>query len=178
MPRDGKSIFDQIEESGAPALLLEHYAGRLEYHDPWHLNRDVSHLFRGDIDAFEADALLEEAGLDHLRLVDNGGIHPQMPGIEHARAYHLVPAGASKAGGVAFHMRARGFTREECIAIGDSREDLGAAAVVQTFWLVANGAERDPTISAALTANTRVTTERNGPGVYEAVMTELLERRS
>ena len=146
VPRDGKSIFDQIEESGAPALLLERYAGRLEYHDPWHMDRDVSHLFRGDVDAFEADALLEEAGLGHLRLVDNGGIHPQMPGIEHARAYHLVPAGASKAGGVAFHMRARGYTREECIAIGDSREDLGAAAVVQTFWLVANGAERDPTI--------------------------------
>src|SRR3954454_8755146 len=29
-PRDGQSIFDQITESGAPALLLEHYAGRLE----------------------------------------------------------------------------------------------------------------------------------------------------
>jgi hydroxymethylpyrimidine pyrophosphatase-like HAD family hydrolase len=178
VPRDGKSIFDQIEESGAPALLLERYAGRLEYHDPWHKNRDVSHLFRGDIDAFEADAVLEEAGLGHLRLVDNGGIHPQMPGTEHARAYHLVPAGASKAGGVAFHMRARGYAREECIAIGDSREDLGAAAVVQTFWLVANGVERDPTISAALTANTRLTTERNGPGVYEAVITELSERRA
>ena len=27
-PRDGKSIHDQIEESGAPALLLEHYARR------------------------------------------------------------------------------------------------------------------------------------------------------
>jgi hydroxymethylpyrimidine pyrophosphatase-like HAD family hydrolase len=101
-----------------------------------------------------------------------------MPGIEHARAYHLIPGGASKAGAVAFHMRARGYTREECVAIGDSREDLGAAAAVQTFWLVANGPERDPTIREALTANTRVTEERNGPGVYEAVMAELLERRS
>ena len=148
VPRDGKSIFDQIEESGAPALLLEHYAGRLEYHDPWHLDRDVSHLFRGDVDAFEADALLEEAGLGHLRLVDNGGIHPQMPGIEHARAYHLVPAGASKAGARRVpHARARLSRARTCIAIGDSREDLGAAAVVQTFWLVANGLERDPTIA-------------------------------
>jgi hydroxymethylpyrimidine pyrophosphatase-like HAD family hydrolase len=178
MPRDGKTIFDQIEESGAPALLLEHFAGRLEYHAPWHRNRDVSHLFRGRIDAFEADALLQEHDLGHLRLVDNGGIHPAMPGVEDARAYHLVPAAASKSRAVAWHMRARGYAREECIAVGDSREDLGAAEVVQTFWLVANGVERDPTIRAALTPNTRITTERNGAGVYEAVMTELAERRS
>src|SRR5687768_10402901 len=45
---DGEhSIHDQIEASGAPALLLSHYAGRLEYHDPWHHGREVSHLFRG-----------------------------------------------------------------------------------------------------------------------------------
>jgi phosphoglycolate phosphatase len=177
VPRDGRTIFDQIEDSGAPALLLEHFAGRLEYHDPWHRDRDVSHLFRGEVDAFEADALLEEAGLGHLRLVDNGGIHPIRPGLENARAFHLVPASASKLGGVAWHMRARGYAREECVAIGDSREDLGAAAAVATFWLVANGLERDPTIAEALTPNARVTTEPNGAGVYEAVITELALRR-
>jgi phosphoglycolate phosphatase len=177
VPRDGRTIFDQIEESGAPALLLEHFAGRLEYHDPWHRNRDVSHLFRGDVDAFEADALLAEAGLGHLRLVDNGGIHPVRPGNEHVRAYHLVPRDASKQRGVAWHMRARGYAREECVAIGDSREDLGAAEVVATFWLVANGAERDPSIREALTPNARVTAESHGAGVYEAIITELAERR-
>jgi phosphoglycolate phosphatase len=178
VPRDGKTIFDQIEATGAPRLLLDHYAGRLEYHAPWHEGREVSHLFRGDVDAFEADALLEREGHGDLRLVDNGGIHPIPPGMENARAFHLVPRSASKAGGVAWHMRARGYTPEDCIAIGDSREDLGAAEVVRTFWLVANGVDRDPTIREALTANTRVCTERNGAGVYEAVITELAERRS
>ena len=48
LPRPDATIFAQIEASGAPALLLEAYAGRLEYHDPWHLDREVSHLFRGD----------------------------------------------------------------------------------------------------------------------------------
>ena len=67
--------------------------------------------------------------------------------------------------------------REECVAIGDSREDLGAAQAVATFWLVANGLERDPSIQTALTPNARVTSERNGPGVYEAIITELAERR-
>ena len=178
VPRDGKTIFEQIEDSGAPHLLLEHFAGRLEYHDPWHRDRDVSHLFRGDVDAFQADELLAEHGFGHLRLVDNGRIHPIVPGFECFKAYHLVPATASKAGAVAFHMRARGYAREDCIAIGDSREDLGAAEVVRTFWLVANGLERDPTITEALTSNTRVCEERNGAGVYEAVITELSERRA
>jgi hydroxymethylpyrimidine pyrophosphatase-like HAD family hydrolase len=177
VPRDGKTIFDQIAETGAPRLLLDHFAGRLEYHAPWHKGREVSHLFRGDVDAFEADALLEREGHGNLRLVDNGGIHPIAPGMEEARAFHLVPRSASKGRAVAWHMRARGYAREDCIAIGDSREDLGAAEVVATFWLVANGVERDPTIREALTANTRVCAERNGAGVYEAVITELAERR-
>jgi phosphoglycolate phosphatase len=176
-PREDATIFDQIEASGAPALLLERYAGRLEYHDPWHRDREVSHLFRGDVDAFEADALLEASGLGHLRLVDNGGIHPLMDGLEHSRAFHLVPRDASKVRGVAWHMRARGYAREECIAVGDSREDLGAAEVVATFWIVANAIERDPSIRQALTPNTRIAEGGHGAGVYEAVMTELAERR-
>jgi phosphoglycolate phosphatase len=176
VPRDGKTIFDQISDTGAPQLLLEHYEGRLEYHAPWHRDRDVSHLFRGDVDALEADALLKEHGHEDLRLVDNGGIHPITPGMEDFKAYHLVPAGASKVNAVAFHMRVRGYEPNDCIAIGDSREDMGAAEVVRTFWLVANGVERDPSIRQALTANTRVAEERNGAGVYEAVLTELSER--
>jgi phosphoglycolate phosphatase len=177
VPRDCKTIFDQITESGAPELLLDRYAGRLEYHAPWHEGREVSHLFRGEVDAFEADELLAAEGFGHLRLVDNGGIHPVKPGTEHMRAFHLVPRSASKGRAVAWHMRARGYARGDCIAIGDSREDLTAAEAVATFWLVANGIERDPSIREALTANTRVAAERNGPGVYEAVMTELAERR-
>jgi hypothetical protein len=176
VPRDGKTIFDQITDTGAPQLLLEHYAGRLEYHEPWHRDRDVSHLFRGDVDALEADQLLKDRGHDDLRLVDNGGIHPIRPGFEDYKAYHLVPAGASKVNAVAFHMRVRGYQPDDCIAIGDSREDMGAAAVVRTFWLVANGVERDPSIRQAVTANTRIAAERNGAGVYEAVLTELSER--
>jgi phosphoglycolate phosphatase len=169
---------DSIEASGAPALLLERYAGRLEYHEPWHVGREVSHLFRGAVDAIEADALLAEHGHEHLRLVDNGTIHRTMPGIEQARAYHLVPRDVSKTRGLQLHQRIRGLTAEECIAIGDSREDLSAAAAVGTFWLVANGLERDPTIAEALRVhdNARVAEGRNGAGVYEAVVTTLAER--
>ena len=94
------------------------------------------------------------------------------------RAYHLVPATASKAAAVARHMQIRGYTPEECIAVGDSREDMGAAAAVGTFWLVANAIERDPTLREAIAGrpNVRVAEARYGAGVYEAVVTTLAER--
>jgi len=175
------SIFDQIEASGAPALLLEHYNGKLEYHTPWSIGREVSHLFRGSIDLGEASGVLTEAGLGWLRLVDNGVIRAQaeqMPGLSIAHVYHLVPAGASKARAVARHMQARGYAAPDCIAVGDSREDMDAAAVVGAFWLVANAVERDPTLPDDLAgrAGVRVASEGYGAGVYEAVVTTLASR--
>src|SRR5919199_2337301 len=118
-PRDGKTVHELIAESGAPALLLERYAGRLEYHAPWHVDREVSHLFRGLVDALEADQLLAEHGLGHLRLVDNGNVarREHLTGLDQTRAYHLVPVAASKARAVARHRRVRGYERDQCIAI-------------------------------------------------------------
>jgi hypothetical protein len=175
-----RTVYQQIEDSGAPAMLLERYAGRLEYHDPWHRGREISHLFRGLIDAAEADALLRERGHGHLRLVDNGGVHRQSDTLGQLRAYHLIPAGGSKAAAVARHMRARGLRREDTAAVGDSREDLAVAAVVGSFWLVANALEHDPTMREALGAhsNVRVAEAGYGAGVYEAVITTLAERRA
>jgi hydroxymethylpyrimidine pyrophosphatase-like HAD family hydrolase len=72
-------------------------------------------------------------------------------------------------------MQARGFMAEEVIAVGDSMEDLGAAAVVGTFWLVANALPEVHTAARALD-NVRVAEGANGAGVYEAVITELAER--
>jgi len=170
------TVFAQIEATGAPALLLEHFAGRLEEHTPWNVDREVSHLLRGTVDAFEADALLAAHGHDGLRLIDNGVLRSE--GGEPLRAYHLVPALVSKAAGVAFHRRARDYAAEDCIAVGDSREDLGMAASVGTFWLVANGLARDPEIGRALRQhpNVRVAEGAHGAGVYEAVVTTLALR--
>ena len=95
------------------------------------------------------------------------------------RAYHLIPAGASKAAAVAAHMRTRGLERANAFAVGDSREDLGVAEYVETFWLVANALERDPSLRAPLASvrNVRVAQDGHGGGVYEAVITTLAERR-
>jgi hydroxymethylpyrimidine pyrophosphatase-like HAD family hydrolase len=176
------TIYEQIERSGAPQLLLERYAGRLEYHTPWSVGRDVSHLFRGLVDLDEACALLASEGFEWLRLVDNGIVHehaPDMPQLPLVRAYHLIPAAASKARSVARHMQARGYNADECIAVGDSREDLGCATVVGTFWLVANALDGDPTLQEEVRpgGRVRIASASHGAGVYEAVVTTLAEGR-
>jgi hydroxymethylpyrimidine pyrophosphatase-like HAD family hydrolase len=176
------TIYEQIDASGAPALLLDRYASTLEYHTPWSRGREVSHLFRGNVDLDEVSALLDGEGLGWLRLVDNGVIRAaseQMVGMPVIHAYHLIPGGASKARGVARHMQIRGYAPEDCIAVGDSREDLEAASVVGTFWLVANALERDLTLEREVTGRrgVRLASESYGAGVYEAVVTTLAERR-
>ena len=136
---EGGTIYEQIEARGIPKLLFDHFEGRLEYHSPWHHGRVLSHLFRGKVDVDEANGLLDEHGHDDLRLLDNGAISRPMPGIEIAHAYHLVPGMVSKAAAVAAHARARGYDPAECIAVGDSVEDLEVAAAVGRFFVVANG---------------------------------------
>ncbi|MGH2742647.1 MAG: HAD family hydrolase [Thermoleophilaceae bacterium] len=166
-PREGRTIHQQIEDTGAPALLLERYAGRLEPHAPWHVDREVSHLFRGLVDAREANELLAAKGHDGLRLVDNGRIGPD------THTFHLIPAAASKARAVRAHMRARGYEREQCVAVGDSREDLEVAEVVGRFFLVANAVVGD----APLPSGAERTEATMSEGFYEAVVRALAESR-
>jgi phosphoglycolate phosphatase len=179
IPDERQTIYEKIEASGAPQLLLETFAGRLEYHTPWHSDRTISHLFRGDIDSAEAERLLLDNGHEQLRLVDNGVISRPMEGVENPHAYHLIPRQASKARAVAAHMRARGYDPASCIAVGDSREDLDVAASVGRFFLVANAVERDPDITRAVAeaGNVEITEGRMGEGFYEAVVRSLAEGR-
>jgi hydroxymethylpyrimidine pyrophosphatase-like HAD family hydrolase len=177
---EGRSLYETIDARGVPRLLFEAFPGRLEHHAPWHTDRHHSHLFRGKVDVPEANALLEREGHGALKLIDNGAIVPGMPGIDgHGHAYHLLPAAAGKAQAVSFHMRARGYAPAECIAIGDSVEDLEVADVVGRFFVPANGPERDAGLREAIAArpNVTVTEGRNGEGVYEAVVTALAEAR-
>jgi hydroxymethylpyrimidine pyrophosphatase-like HAD family hydrolase len=176
----GKSLAETMVDRGIPDQLFEHFDGRLEWHSPWHRQRELSLLFRGKVDVEEGNRLLAERGHGGIRLIDNGAIFAPMEGIEGpAHAYHLLPAAASKANAVAFHMRAREYAPEECIAIGDSVEDLAVADVVGRFFVPANGPERDPALAEAIggRANVTVTEGRMGDGVYEAVISTLAGAR-
>jgi phosphoglycolate phosphatase len=179
-PDESGTIYEQIEARGIPRMLFEHFEGRLEYHAPWHTGRVLSHLFRGKVDVGAANELLGAEGHGDLRLLDNGAIVREMAGIDGpAHAYHLVPKMVSKANAVTAHARARGYDPAECIAVGDSVEDLEVAAAVGRFFVVANGPERDPGLRAALATwdNATVTEGSNGDGFYEAVVSTLVERR-
>ncbi len=177
-PNEEGTIYEQIEARGIPQMLFERFPGRLEYHAPWHTDRILSHLFRGKIEVEEANAALHEHGHDDLRLLDNGAIGRPMEGIEISHAYHLVPRGVSKASAVAAHARARGYDPADCIAVGDSVEDLEVASAVGRFFVVANGPRRDAGLREAIggRANVTVTEGSMGDGFYEAVVASLMER--
>jgi phosphoglycolate phosphatase len=178
-PSEDGTIYEQIEARGVPRHLFEHFPGHLEYHSPWHHGRVLSHLFRGKVDVAAANRLLAESGDDDLRLLDNGAIGTPMATVEgRTHAYHLVPRGVSKGAAVAAHARARGYGRDECIAVGDSVEDLEVSPSVGRFFVVANGPERDPGLRAMLSrwSNVTVTEGTNGDGFYEAVVSTLVER--
>jgi hydroxymethylpyrimidine pyrophosphatase-like HAD family hydrolase len=169
----------RIVDAGAAALLAQHFDGRLEA-DPQ--DREATQLLRGDVDVAEAEALLEQHGHGALRLIDNGPSYRHseaLAALPSVRAYHLGPRTVSKAAGVAAHARARGFAREDCVAVGDSREDLEVAGAVGALWLVANAVEHNPGLRDELARhpNARLAQEAYGPGVYEAVVTTLAERR-
>lgn len=177
----GLTIHEQIAKSGAPQFLLEEYSGCLEVHSPWHTGREVSHLLRGLVETKEANALLAENGFEGLELTDNGAVRrrsPALAGLPAVHAYHLRPRGVSKANAVAAHQHMRGYAPEQCIAIGDSREDLGVAGNVGAFFLVANALERDPALSDSLAGhpNVTVTEGAHGEGVYEAIVGTLAQR--
>ena len=169
VPDEEGTVYEMIEQRGIPKMLFEHYEGRV-----------LSHLFRGKVDVEDANRLLGEEGHDDLRLLDNGAIGREMPAVEGpTHAYHLVPAIVSKANAVAAHARARGYEEADCIAVGDSVEDLEVAAAVGRFFVVANGPERDPGLRAALSGwdNVVVTDGAMGDGFYEAVVSTLVGGR-
>ena len=176
VPGEGGDPAERMIASGIPELLFERFAGRLEWHAPWHTGRVLSLLMRGKVDVDEVNALIADhpAGAG-LRFLDNGAIGRPMEGIPVAHAYHLVPAVASKGNAVGAHMRARGYLPEECIAAGDSIEDLTSAEYVSRFFCMANGFEKDEQLRAAIGEypNVTVTEGRMGDGVYEAVVSTL-----
>jgi hydroxymethylpyrimidine pyrophosphatase-like HAD family hydrolase len=175
-PRDlGDCPAEALERSGALAAVLEGFAGRIEPHTPWHLGRRGTFLLRGQVDPATADDLLAGRGLGWARLLDNGrlrGGYPHLgPGPTHA--YHLLPAGVSKAGTAAAYLAGRGLHPTRAAAVGDSPADLQLAGVVGAMFLVANGAWAAP--DGGQGAPVIVTPSPAGQGWAEAVAA-LLER--
>jgi hydroxymethylpyrimidine pyrophosphatase-like HAD family hydrolase len=139
-----KTPYELIDESGAYEALLAAFPGRVEYHEPWHLDREATHLLRGCFDADEAQAVLD-ALHPPIGLLDNGLVRTvgdlDCDASHLPHAYHLVPKGVSKAQAIALDLQTRGLRPEQAAAIGDSATDIEMADAVAVMALVDNAFE-------------------------------------
>jgi hydroxymethylpyrimidine pyrophosphatase-like HAD family hydrolase len=143
----GETPYEAIVRAGALERLQECFPGLIEYHDPWHLDREVTHMLRGNVPVAEAQTILDTLPLP-VTLVDNGIIHPPrhtLVGVDEVHAFHLVPTGASKRRGIAADLKERGLVREQAIAIGDSAADIAMADSAGLMVCVRNGLD-DPVL--------------------------------
>lgn len=134
-----------LQQAGLVDAFLARYAGRLEFHAPWHAGHETDVMVHGSVDVDEVNQWLSAADYPWLVLVDNGRLpHVRMPSVSGpVHVYHLMARGISKGRGVAADLARRGLTHAEAIAVGDSLSDLEMAGYVGRFFLVANGADVD-----------------------------------
>jgi hypothetical protein len=169
-PRDlGATPAEALARSGALAALLDAFPGRLEPHTPWTEGRQGTALLRGRVEVAEADRVLSAAGFGWAAVRDNGrlrGSYPHLGGGE-THAYHLAPAGVSKAAAAAAYLARRGLAASQAAAIGDAPADLEVGGVTGAMFLVANGAWA--AAEARLQVPVVVTPSAAGEGWAEAV---------
>lgn len=141
LPADGRTVYEEIVASGAYEALVEAFPGRIEYHDPWHLNRDATSVLRGCLDDAAAQAVLDTFDLP-MDLLDNGLVRRKNHGLtcsdEPIHAYHIVPKGVSKRRAIELDLAERGIARERAAIIGDAPTDLDGAPAVGLAVLVEN----------------------------------------
>ncbi|MDR1775819.1 MAG: hypothetical protein LBS17_05200 [Actinomycetes bacterium] len=137
----GRTPLEIIAATGAFQRLQAAFPGQVEYHSPWNVNRQATDVLRGRLPYTQATALLADI-TPALALVENGVIAPKAhtltAGQGPIRAYHLTPAGATKASAIAADLAQRGLTRDQAMMIGDGRADLECATAVDFVVMVEN----------------------------------------
>jgi hypothetical protein len=138
---EGQTPYELIEASGALEALQAAFPDRLEYHEPWHLDRESTHLLRGCLDVADARAAIADIE-PPIDVLDNGVVRNagalSCTEDERPHAYHLVPRGVSKAQAIGLDLAMRGLAPEQAAAIGDSATDIEMADSVAVMALVAN----------------------------------------
>ena len=167
----GMTPYQVIEASGAMERLTEAFPGLIEYHDPWHRNREATHVLRGDVDVAAAQLVVDEGDHPPIDIIDNGIIHPwrhTLVGVETVHIYHLIPRGVDKAQAVRADLQWRGLDPGQAVAIGDSLADLKMSEAVGLMALVANGLDSPAAVARAqYLGNVVVTRQRQGHGWSE-----------
>ena len=127
------------------SLLKSAFPGKIESKIEWSMERSYNALFFGEVNLTFANRILTENGYDGLVLVDNGFSKMMSADIdvENPRIYNLVPAGVEKSSAIKLDRKLRALDRKNCIALGDSAEDLKMAKEVHAFFLMRDAVEMD-----------------------------------
>lgn len=134
---EGKDLIKIIE------LFKKNFPDKIESKMEWSRYRSHTVLFFGEINLNLANKLLKKEGYGELVLVDNGLSSLVELGldIERLHIYNLMPEGVNKAKGIKLDKKIRNFDINNCIALGDSLEDLKMAGEVKYFFLMGNALE-------------------------------------
>jgi len=134
---EGKDLIKIIE------LFKKNFPDKIESKMEWSRYRSHTLLFFGEINLNFANKLLKKEGYGELVLVDNGLSSLVELGldIERLHIYNLTPRGVNKAKGIKLDKKIRNFDINNCIALGDSLEDLKMAGEVKYFFLMGNAPE-------------------------------------
>src|SRR3972149_8867163 len=138
----GKDLIKIIE------LFKKNFPGKIESRMDWSRYRSYNVLFFGEINLGKANKLLEGEGYEGLVMVDNGfsSLVGLDMGIEKLHIYNLMPSGVNKASGIKFDKKIRSLDTNNCIALGDSLEDLKMTEEVKYFFLMGNALEHKEVI--------------------------------
>lgn len=163
-PACGLTPHQVMEQTGVCERILGRWPGRIEYHNDMSTGykyREVTVGMRGEVPDDEAQAMLDEVGLD-LVWANNGYLtHVSRPTTlklaegESGRAFNILPAGLNKGTAVARFCELSGIDPVETLAIGDSESDFLVAPHVGTFVCVEN-ALKDPAAPALIKQNSNV----------------------
>ncbi len=121
-------------------LLKNNFPGKIECKIDWNKNRHTNILLLGEIDIDTANKLLQENGFDDYILINNGttSLYQVELNTKKTYFYNLMPKGIDKSTGVKFDKKHRNFKKENCLALGDSKEDIKMASEVEYFFLMNN----------------------------------------
>ena len=133
-------------------ILKDAFPNKIDSNPDWSIDRTFNALFFGDVDLEKANKILKDAGYGGLVLVDNGfsKLVKLNLDVENMRIYNLMPRGVDKSSAIKLDKELRNFKDSNCIALGDSIEDLKMAPVVKYFFLMRDAIERDGDILNSL----------------------------
>jgi HAD superfamily hydrolase (TIGR01484 family) len=155
------------------SIFKEAFPGKIESLIEWSMGRNYNALFVGEINLGRANMLLKENGYEELVLADNGFSKMFDTGLDvkHLKIYNLIPKDVDKSSGIRIDKIIRKISSINCIALGDSVEDLKMAKEVGAFFLMRDSLEKNPQIQDLLINydNIYITEEKMNRGWAEII---------